>query len=376
MCTRHRLFSTMGPKLNFFSIFALVALLCAFPAIAQSQENPSTSVASTSATQPQAAQQADAQQPTGSISGVIVDQSGAFVAGAAIVLTRPEQPGEPSAPSQQAISDEGGQFFFVNVAPGAFQLSISSVGLKTEIVAGTLAAGEVYKVPQVTLAIASATTEVRVSAATQMEIAQAQVKEAEKQRVLGVVPNFFVTYDANPVPLSSKQKIELAWKVSIDPFTIGAVAGVAGLEQRQNTFAEYGGGVQGYFKRFGATYADVVDGTFLGSAIMPALFHQDPRYFYRGTGSTRSRLFYALSRSFVCKSDNGAWQPNYSSFLGNLAAGGIANAYLPQNKRGVGVAFETAGIRLGEVAIANVFQEFFSRKLTPSTAKRTADSQP
>jgi hypothetical protein len=373
MCACNPLNFGIGAKLKLFSLFALLALLSAFPTLAQSQKTSSISAASISTAPKAGGRETEAQESTGCISGTIVDQSGAFVAGAIVVLTRPDQ---PSAPSQQVVSDEGGQFFFVNVAPGRFQLSISSADLKAEIVAGTVDAGEVYKVPQVTLAVATNVTEVHVSSATQIEIAQAQVKEQEKQRVLGIVPNFFVTYDEHPVPLSSKQKFELAWKVSIDPFTIGAVAGVAGLEQRQNTFAEYGGGVQGYFKRFGATYADVVDGTFFGSAIMPSLLHQDPRYFYRGTGSFRSRLVYALRSSIICKGDNGEWQPNYSSFLGNLAAGGIANAYLPANKRGVGIAFETAGIRIGETAIAGVFQEFFSRKLTPSTAKRTANSQP
>ena len=60
-------------------------------------------------------------------------------------------------------------------------------------------------------------------------------------------------------------------------------------------------------------YADLVSGTFIGGAILPSLFKQDPRYFYKGTGSRKSRFFYAIANSVICKGDNGRWQPNYSN---------------------------------------------------------------
>jgi hypothetical protein len=114
----------------------------------------------------------------------------------------------------------------------------------------------------------------------------------------------------------------------------------------------------------------VAIGTFLGSAVMPSLFKQDPRYFYKGRGRWNSRLWYALSRSVITKGDNGNWQPNYSNALGNLAAAGITDAYLPPKNRNVGFVFQTAGIRVVETAFANVFQEFISRKVTPRVSDR------
>lgn len=305
-------------------------------------------------------------QPSGGISGTILDQSGAFVSGAIVTLTRG---GKPTGSPQ--VSDEGGQFFFVNITPGPFELKITALGFADQTLSGTLQAEQVYIVPKIVLALATAKTEVHV-VLTRQEVAQEQVKAQEKQRVLGVVPNFFVSYEPDAVPLTWKQKFDLAWKSSADPVTILAVAAVAGGEQATNSFKEYGQGAQGYGKRFGATYADVVDGTFLGSAILPSLLKQDPRYFYRGTGSFRSRLWYALRNSVICKGDNQKWQPNYSEFLGNLAAGGIANAYYPANRRGVGLAFTTAGVRMGEIAVANVFQEFMSRRVTPGLSKRNS----
>jgi hypothetical protein len=141
------------------------------------------------------------------------------------------------------------------------------------------------------------------------------------------------------------------------------------VEQAQNHFRGYGQGAQGYAKRFGAGYADTVAGTFVGSAILPALLKQDPRYFYKGTGSTPSRLAYAIANSVICKGDNRRWQVNYSNILGNMAAGGISNLYYPaQDRDGAGLTFENAAIGIGASAIANVFQEFVIRKLTPKAA--------
>ena len=115
------------------------------------------------------------------------------------------------------------------------------------------------------------------------------------------------------------------------------------------------------------SYADTVTGTFIGSAILPSLLKQDPRYFYKGTGSTRSRILYAIANSVICKGDNGHWQPNYSGILGSLAAGGISNLYYPaQDRDGAELTFENALIGIGNGAAANLLQEFLIRKLTPN----------
>ncbi|HTC56557.1 MAG TPA: carboxypeptidase-like regulatory domain-containing protein [Candidatus Sulfotelmatobacter sp.] len=298
----------------------------------------------------------------GSVSGTIVDQSGAVVAGAQVTLTR-----EGQSPNQQALSGDNGQFSFANVAPGAFQLTITSPGFATQTSSGILAPGEAHLVPQIALAVAANVTDVQV-ALSRIQVAEAQVKDEERQRVLGVIPNFYVTYDPHPLALTSKQKFELAWKTTIDPVTFVIVGGIAGVQQAENTFSGYGQGAQGYAKRYGASYADVAVGTFIGSAILPSLLKQDPRYFYKGTGSKRSRILYAIANSVICKGDNGHWQPNYSNVLGNLAAGGISNLYYPsQNRNGAGLTFENAAIGIGATAAANLVEEFLMRKLTTNT---------
>ncbi len=278
-------------------------------------------------------------------------------------LTREDQ-----SPNQEVLSGDGGQFSFSNIAPGPFRLTVESPGFATQLASGVLHSGEVSIVPQITLTVAPNVTEVRVEP-TQAEVAEVQLQEEEKQRVLGVIPNFYVSYISDAAPLTSKQKFRLALKDTVDPVTFVVTAGVAGIEQATNQFGGYGQGAEGYGKRYGAAYADVVTSTFIGSAILPSLLKQDPRYFYKGTGSTRDRLFYAISMAVICKGDNKRWQANYSGILGNFASAGISNLYYPAKDTGVGLTFENALISTGAAAAGNVLEEFVVRKFTPNAPK-------
>lgn len=315
-------------------------------------------------------QQAPSLEP-GRISGRVVDQTGANITGATVGLRRDGQSLSP-----EVSTDEDGKFYFFNVPPGPFELTFSSPGLAPQQITGLLHSAESFAAPPVTMAIATQVEQVQVTL-TQEEIATAQIKEQEKQRVLGFIPNFYVTYDSHAAPLKPRHKFDLAWKTMRDPVTFVAVGAVAGADQAGDRWSGYGQGAQGYAKRFGATYGDVFIGTYLGGAILPTVLKQDPRYFYKGTGSKRSRLLHALASSVICKGDNGRWQPNYSSIGGNLAAGAISNLYYPsQNRNSASVVFSTALTRIGEITIANVFQEFFSARLTPSVHSRVRTQPP
>jgi len=300
----------------------------------------------------------------GSISGTVIDGTGAVVVGAQVTLTRAEQ----SAP-QEVVSGGNGQFFFGNVLPGTFQIKITASGFAPRTFSGMLHSGEVYFVPPSTLVPAASQTEIQVTA-SRIEVAEAQIKAQEKQRVLGFVPNFYVSYIADAAPLTSKQKFELAWKTMIDPVTFALTGVQAGVQQARNDYSAYGQGVQGYAKRYGAAYADSATGTFIGGAILPSLLKQDPRYFYKGTGSTGSRILYAIGRSVITKGDNQRWQPNYSAILGSIASGAISNLYYPDKDRGTALGFENALIGTGENAVVNLFQEFVIKHFTPHLSKR------
>ena len=116
----------------------------------------------------------------------------------------------------------------------------------------------------------------------------------------------------------------------------------------------------------GANTADVFFGDMIGGAILPSLFHQDPRYFYKGAGTIRSRIGYACANTVVCKGDNMRWQFDYSGILGGLAAGGISNLHYPDSEHSDAVVtFEGEGIGLAGAVVQNLFQEFLIKKLTP-----------
>jgi hypothetical protein len=293
------------------------------------------------------------------ITGRVVDPTGVGVAGATIKLLR----GNPMA-VQETTSDGDGRFAFTNVEAGAFHLIMTSSGFVRREFSGTVQSGQTVDVPQVTLALASVNTEVRV--VPPQVIAEEQIKEQEKQKALGFIPNYYVSYVPDAVALNPRQKFELAWKSTVHPVTFGITGVVAGIQQARNDFSGYGQGADGYAKRYGAAYADGAISTMIGGAILPSLFKQDPRYFYKGSGSKKSRLAYALATSVICRGDNGHWQVNYSGLLGGLAAAGISNTYYPPKDRGADLVFQNALIGIGATAAANVLQEFVIRKLTPN----------
>jgi hypothetical protein len=305
-----------------------------------------------------AANQIKTDQPSTSITGTITDLRGDPVSGATVILTQ-----SSSEEAKTALADQDGSFSF-SADIGGFDLEVSMSGFATKAIHGELSGTATLDLGRIELSIEPVAAEVLVTVSKQ-ELAEEQVKVEEKQRVLGVVPNFLVTYDHNAVPLDAKQKFELALRTLIDPETIGVDMAFSGLEQKSGGFKAYGTGPPGYAKRLASSYGTGSIDALLGSAVLPSLFKQDPRYFYKGDGSVKQRALYAMSMSFLCKGDNGHWQYNYSGLLGGLAAGGISNLYYPSaNRNGLNVILENIAIGTGSSAVSNLFQEFLLRKLT------------
>jgi hypothetical protein len=300
----------------------------------------------------------------GVITGTVQDKDGEVVLGATVKMTRPTG----SAP-QTVTSDQNGSFSFSNVTPGTFKIEVSAPGFTSQLLFGTLRPGDTFIVPPVTLPLLAVVT--RVVVMPQEEEAQIEVKQEEKQRLLGVVPNFYVTYLPDPAPLTAKQKLQLATKSTFDPITFAITGAVAGIEQGTGYLSGYGPGAEGYAKRYGASYANIAVSTMIGGAVLPSVFRQDPRYFYKGTGSARSRVLYALAFSVICKGDNRKWQVNYSNILGNFAGAGITTLYYPasdrKNTSAATFTVENALIGIAANAATNVLEEFVSKKMTPKS---------
>lgn len=304
---------------------------------------------------PQDGSQAEAKP--GIVIGTVLDRSGSVSAGATVRLTS-----QTGSYSQQVTSGNNGEFSFMNVPPGPFKVSVTAEGFGKQEFSGELASGQTFLVPALVISVATVVTDVKVTV-DPVEVATEQVTEQVHQRVLGIFPNFYVSYRQDAAPLTTKLKFRLAWKSSTDPVTILGTAFLAGLQQAGDQYGEFGQGAEGYAKRFGADYADVLASTYLSGAIFPSLLKQDPRYFYRGTGSTRSRFAYAVGNSVMCKGDNGHWQVNYSNIAGSFGGAALSTTFFPTSNPGM-TTLSNGFIRLGESSLAGVVQEFLLKRFT------------
>ena len=300
----------------------------------------------------------------GIILGTVTDVNGDAVIGATVVLA-----GHDSTDRRTVVTLENGFFQFDHLKAASYQIFINANGFaEWTSPAIALEPGQVKLLGNITLRLATQNTTVHVTY-DPVEIATEQFKLEETQRVLGIIPNFYVSYQGgNAAPLTTRMKFALALKVSYDPVTIGGVAFVAGVRQAVDS-PNYPQGAKGYGERFGATAADGFTDIMIGGAILPSLLHQDPRYFYQGTGTTRSRIRHAMLSPFISKGDNGKWQPNYSSLGGDLGSSALSNLYFPKSNRGAGLVFSQFAIGTVERVGASLAQEFILSRFTHRSAK-------
>jgi len=234
-------------------------------------------------------------------------------------------------------------------------------------------------VPASTAPVSSAQTGAQPSETGKRQKADEQVKEEEKQRILGLVPAFGVSYRSDAVSLTAKQKFRLAFRSGIDPAAFVLPLFVAGYGEFADSDNGFGWGASGFGERAGAAYLDAFDATMIGNGFLPAVLHQDPRYFRRGHGSVSRRLLYAIATSVICKHDNtGKWEPNYSNVAGNIASGALSNLYYPHGDSGASLTIENGLIVTGEGTIGAVFQEFWpdlSRKFLHKDPTHGLDAQ-
>ena len=308
-----------------------------------------------------------APEPQGaSLSGTVTDSNDGIIPGAHVTVAGPA-----AAEPRTAIANGNGAFAFSDLKPGLpYRVAITADGFEPwTSPAVVLTPGQYFFLTGSKLTVAGAASSVTVFASSQ-EIAVEQVKLEEQQRVLGFIPNFYVSYDRHAVPLSTKLKYQLALKAGTDPITFVGVAFVAGLDQGGAT-PNYGMGAEGYGQRMGALYANGFTDIMIGGAVLPSLLHQDPRYFYSGSGTKMARILHAISSPFIARGDNGRLQPNYSSIGGDLASGAISNAYYPESNRGPGLVFVNAAITTGGRMANGLIQEFVLRRFTPSARNQT-----
>jgi len=294
---------------------------------------------------------------TGNILGTVVDSNNDTIPNATVVLQEPV--GDPLT----VVTKDDGSFAFHDVRPGiVYPITIAAAGFAEWSSSVTVEPGEDKTLTDIKLRIVAAHRAVTVTYSSK-EAAAEQLKAEEHQRVLGFIPNIYVTYEPHPEPLTTKMKFHLAYKGLTHPAFFAFEGMWAGVEQAAHT-PDYRQGAEGYGLRFGANLASGASEALFGNAILPSLLHQDPRYFYRGSGTKGSRAWHAFMAPFACQGDNGKSQPNYSQWGGSLISASLSNTYYPSSDRGAGLVFRNFGTNMGLHVVLGLAQEFLLSKFT------------
>lgn len=335
--------------------------LCFLQGVQMHAQQPSSSISEQAGG---AQAQSASSGPRATVSGTVLDTNGNVIQGARVELSKADTPGT----LREQQSGATGQFDFSDLDPGTYIVTVSGAGM-TPFVSKPIAArgDQPVIVPRVMLEVAGATTSITVVDKEEASIQQVQI--AEQQRVLKVFPNFYSSFDWNAPPILARQKYRLATRTLIDPVSFLTTGAIAAAEQYKNVFPTFGGGLEGYGKRYGAAYASHGSAELLTRAVFPSIFHTDPRYFIMGRGSNHARVIHALTSTFVTRGDDGSRRINFPQILGGLSAGALSNAYFPAQERGVHLVLINGLGDLGGNMMDNLIREFILNHLT-TRAKR------
>ncbi|MDE1163488.1 MAG: carboxypeptidase-like regulatory domain-containing protein [Acidobacteriaceae bacterium] len=303
---------------------------------------------------------------SGTVLGNVIDADNDLVPNATVVLTE----NNVAAERLEMRSDAAGHFEFHDVPPGTWTLHVTAPELRPfEEGKIVVHPGGYALVQGIVLNVAATHADVTVTMTTE-QVAEQEMHDEEKQRVLAIFPNFNTSYVWNAAPLNARQKMHLSLRAVTDPAAFITAGIVAGSEQVNNTFPGYGDGASGFGKRYGAAYGDAFIGRMLGYAVFPAIFRQDPRYFYMGPGSpTKERAYHAIASGLLCRGNNGHTQINYSHLLGNFTAGYISSVYHPDQNNAVGLAARNTVIGIGGTAVVNLVREFVLKAVSTGVPK-------
>jgi hypothetical protein len=293
------------------------------------------------------------------VSGTVVDPIGAAVTDAPVALTMVD-----GSPVQATVTGAKGEFRFPDVPAGSYVVRVDAIGFTPfSTDPFTVDDGErPQRLPRIVLVVESFSTSVVVRGTE--AIAEEQIKAQEQQRWLGVVPNFYVSYVPDAAPLTSRQKLTLAAHQTLDWMAFVGASAAAAIDQSTAAHPGFGDGASGYAKRWAASFADNQTGDVLSHYVFASTFRQDPRYFYQGTGTTKSRLIHAIGSAFLARSDRGTTMPNYAQIFGNIGAAALSNVYYPHSERGASLMVSNFAISLASRAAKAVTQEFLGKRLT------------
>ena len=297
-------------------------------------------------------------QETALIEGKVTDSSDAPIYGALVIVE------SANGSRYTTVTDDLGVFRISALAPGDYLVKISASAFSDWTASDVPVSATAGSKPLlVVLPVAPRVTEVTVGVGPD-EVAAEQLSQELKQRTLVVIPNYYVSYESSPAPLTPKQKFHLSARLLLDPATIAAAGATAGIQQAKNSYWEWGQGAEGYAKRLAGAYGTAAHNLVITSVLAASVLHQDPRYFYSGRGTNAKRVWYALESTFRTKGDNGKWQPPYAGVIGAVASAEISNTYLPGARTQYSLLGRSLMFHFVGLAATNLAQEFLLRKVT------------
>jgi hypothetical protein len=156
----------------------------------------------------------------------------------------------------------------------------------------------------------------------------------QSKRILWIFPNYrAVSTNTQLPPLSWSNKFWLATQDSFDYSSLVSAGILSGVSQARNSYPEFGNGGKAFGRYYWHAVADQAVGNYMTEAIVPALTHEDPRYYTLGRGGFFKRTGYAVSRLLITRTDSGGPTLNVSEIVGNGAGAGISDAYYPSRER-------------------------------------------
>jgi len=158
--------------------------------------------------------------------------------------------------------------------------------------------------------------------------------------------------------LSARCKFKLFLTSTYSPYTFASAGFQATEAQATDQWPHYGGGTQGWAKRFGATLANTESRRFIQGFALSTIFHQDPRYFPSPNRRLVSRAWYSVTRVVITKNDNGDSTFNTSESLGTLLTSALQNSYYPRHDRTFGDTMNRFGGALSSDVIEDLLREF------------------
>ncbi|MGA2889467.1 MAG: hypothetical protein ABSE51_15575 [Terracidiphilus sp.] len=182
----------------------------------------------------------------------------------------------------------------------------------------------------------------------------------QTKRILGIIPNFRAVYTTTILPAQSvKNKFVTATEDSFDYSAIFIPAVLAGYSLKTNSTPEFATGAVGYGRYLWHAAVDQTSENYMVEFVVPAMTHEDTRYYTLGRGGSLKRTGYALSRAVVTRSDSAKEEFNISEVLGAGASAGLSSLYYPASQRNFSDVGKEWGIDIGIDGLSFVAKEFW-----------------